>query len=221
MDPHDRNAQLHATIFERLGDLIEADPEATAVAMLTALLPILSRKYGAAQTPAAYAAIKANYRHATPEFARERALTEEGAHVALAALTQMAQVTVDYVPGSSAEDQSLADQKLSPKATSEISHQIKALRERALELGFSDFGALAMTLINSVALASMAGTNAFQIYRALLDCLNYITQQSVPAAPQMSEDEIAEILMARMGISKKTAMKYIQAAKELPPDWTY
>lgn len=84
-----KNVKLQKAILERLDDLVAQDPESVAVAMATSILPVLATKYGASQGPQNLAAIQKNYPDATPALARERALTEEGVHLAVAILTQV------------------------------------------------------------------------------------------------------------------------------------
>lgn len=181
MSTRAKNVRFQAAILERLQDLIEDDPTATAMALASSVLPVLATKFGADLTPAGMAAIKANYPAATRALAQERALTPEGVLLVLGAMTVVSKIALDYLPGSLPREQLAADDALEKAATQEAMAQLRLAHQKIQGLGFSSFGAVALPVINSVAQAKDGGTNPFHVYRVLLDALAYLEEGQSPA----------------------------------------
>lgn len=126
---------------------------------------------------------------------------------------------MDYLPGSSAVAEGLADQKLGGEARAQVGSLVQAVRKQALASGYTDFGALALPLINSVGLASAAGTNVFHIYRALLDCVTFAAQHgNRPSLSKDQEEHVVATLAKQLRVSKTTARKYMKEAQDSSAD---
>ncbi len=161
----------------------------------------------------------------TDDLITERAMTENGAAIAIGSFNTVAKIVNDYVASSDVRAMVESDNKPAfqrpDSPPRKASKALSAAFTAALADGTSAFGVTALFLIATVVSARNAGLGTFQINRALMDVLDFNLKHHQPQTPQSIrevEDQAVASVMRQMGISEKEARSYLAHAKKMMRD---
>lgn len=157
------------------------------------------------------AAIYSNYPDATEELIAVRSLSEDGLREAAANLSYTIKMYLDYSPLSNVAKELEGDSKLSEEANSDVVYALEALWREAKAKGFSAYGATAVLVLHSVMFAKCDGLHWTKLLRLMIDALGLVLPRATRPVTKAERDKhIAAGLAAAMGISERTARKYIK-----------
>ena len=201
-----------AELTKRIQDLAEADLEGTAIALFDLALTLLTKRYPANLDDTTRTKIKAAYPPATDALMAERATSEGGVAMALAATSSMALIALDYSPQSHASAETKKDSELGVAGKTAAALAAKAF-EGALETGISPYGAAATLILSAVLRGRQNGVGGQQLARILMEAVPLTS----PPMPLLTEKEVEakalKALCEQMGISMSEAKKYLKMAK--------
>ncbi len=207
---------LHATILERLSDVLPGDPLELGLALGSLSMTLIAKAHPGRLDAAAKQLIKENYPDATPALMKERALDEEGLETALALYRLLAVMALDYSPLGHVKPLIDQDTALGPDVSASATRLMADAFKKAQALGVSTFGAATTMILFATLEARRQGVSTYQIARPLLDGVSFALESPRPHRSDKEFEEVAlKALCAQMGISKTEAKRYLAEAKRM------
>lgn len=214
-----KTRQRTEEITRRIEDFASTDVEGTACSLIMAALGVLAKKYPADLNDIDRSRIRDNYPDATDAMIAERAMSEEGTYIAIAAGLQMSRIALDYSPLSHCQTEMDKDFKLPDEVTGAASQRLVTAFAEAKSSGFSAFGSATMMILLGVVMAKNSGVPSMKLMRTLSDAMSKVFDDDGGGiSAEEKEDQIIAALCQQMGISRATAKKYVENAKNMQKD---
>lgn len=212
---YERSMAAQEDISQRIADLTAADPDGTAVTLILVSLGILAKKYPPHLDDEARRRILDNYPSATEELMSERSMAEDGVVMAVAAGSQMARIAVDYSPVTHMKPEMEKDLALPAAVGKSTTASMVSAFDNAVSSGMSPFGAATTMILLATVKALDSGVPGLQLIRPLLDAIDKaISDNEAPLSEEEATENATQFLCKQMGISRKTAMQYVDYAKK-------
>jgi len=202
--------ELKEEILERVEDIVEESPLEAALGMCLASLAILHDLYPAKLSATAVKQIKENYPDATDELIADRAMSEEGALIAISSNVIASQIAMDYSPLSHTKAHFDSDMKLSAESMRKAQHSVSQIFEELEGIGLSPFGAVAMVTTMAVQYGGARGLHGLQMVRPLLENIGQAMENHSPEFEKEIEERALEELAQHLGISKQAARNMLK-----------
>ncbi|ELG7182128.1 TPA: hypothetical protein ACP3ZG_001621 [Pseudomonas aeruginosa] len=204
---------LKEEILERVEDIVDENPVEAALGMCLASLAILHDLYPAKLSATAVKQIKENYPDATDELIADRAMSEEGALIAIRSNVIASQIAMDYSPLSHTKAHFDSDMKLSPESMRKAQHSVSLIFEELEGIGLSPFGAVAMVTTMAVQYGGARGLHGLQMVRPLLENIGQALENLSPEFKKMMDDRALEAVAQQLGISKQAAKNMVKGVR--------
>jgi hypothetical protein len=157
--------------------------------------------------------IRGTYPDASRESIARLRVDERGLVQATAYATTMLIRHVDHDPDANSWADVQADQALGPPSD-EVAGAFSRARQLVRKSGMSAYGATAMGAYAAIVGGQKEGVKPVQLLKTLLEVMRQAIKTPTQIVEQEpTDDELAELLAAQMGMSKAAAMKYVKAAR--------
>lgn len=211
---NEQGPALKLEVLKRVHDLAASDRTSTAVALVDAALTLLAQQFPAELNDEGRKLVQENYPPATNELISERAMSDEGVALALAAGVQMAQIAIDYSPLSNAKREMDGDFKLPRDVMQPVVLASEDVIVKARNAGLSDFGTAALMIHLAAHRALEHGVSPLKVARPLLEALGKVLDSDRELSSEDVEERAIAALREQMGISREVAKRYIKMAKQ-------
>lgn len=206
-------------IYSRISDLSAGNESHVSTALALVIIKVLNSAHKPDLSQENLLLIKENYPPATKKDIEERGLSEEGVMHALALFNHASKIVLDYSPLTNAHAEQKADLSEDGKQH-QAQESAMAAYEQIKKLGFSAFGASTTLILVASVLGINDGVSRFKLARPLLEASGKVLDGSARSAKSPEEMKAIEemaisAVCQQMGISRKEALKYLKAAKEM------
>ncbi|MGG2621687.1 hypothetical protein [Pseudomonas aeruginosa] len=200
-------------IMERVEDIVDESPLEAALGMSLASLAVLQDLYPANLSKSAVKLIKENYPGATDDLIADRAMSEEGAQIAIRSNVIAAQIAMDYSPLSHTKEHFDNDMKLGAESMRKAQHSVSLIFEELERIGLSPFGAVAMVTTMAIQYGGARGLHGLQMVRPLLENIGQAMENHSPEFKKVIEERALEELAQQLGISKQAAKNMVKGGR--------
>ncbi|MBI6882356.1 hypothetical protein [Pseudomonas putida] len=204
---------LVGDIYNRIKDISIGNEDHISVVLALVAIKILNNKYKPDVSPENNRLIIENYPDATIQDIRQRGLSEAGLNTAIAIFNHASKIAIDYSPLTNIK----SDQDLDFEDESKVEGSGDIVTKAYSDIkksGLTSTGTVASLVLNTVIEAKKDGVTHPKIIRVLIEAIGFALESG---RSKVSEKDIKEKILhelcERMGISKKEAEKYYEAAR--------
>ena len=205
-----------STLLHALEDVLPADGDVAASALLDLALSLMQKKHAAVLDRNSTELVRENYPDATVHSIADRAMTDEGVFAALGVAHYLGIIAVDYNPNSHCVSDIARDKSIGKEGLEVYHKELFRLFQAALNANITPFGVATTMVLLGVTLGLQSGVHPIKMSRPLLDGLALTVKESESSvAKNLSNDETIKQLMKVMGVSKAVASKFAKRAMGL------
>lgn len=216
MNEFKKTQQTSNEIKIQINDIIASDPQEAASALMLIIVEIYSKLYPANLSSEEVSLVKSNSPSVTDELIPQRAMSRKGVEFVLSTASTLSQIAIDYSPLSNVKAEIERDSAAGDGVMTDFSTSVIETYFKGIKAGMTDFGVSATMTHTAIDLAKYNGVDGIKLSRILLDVLgrSFMPNKKI-TNDKTAEERAISALCNQMGISRTTALKYIDSFKAM------